>query len=98
MNELDEKTLISKGQYHVETVADDEIILMHVDSGGFFSLGSTSRRIWELLEQPRTIESLCECLISEFDVPRDRCLADVVQLVMKLQERDLIDINRASAG
>jgi hypothetical protein len=98
MNELDEKTLISKGQYHVESVADDEIILMHVESGGFFSLGSTSRRIWELLEQPQTIDSLCECLIREFNVPREQCLADVVQLVIKLKERDLIDISRASAG
>ncbi len=98
MNKLDEKTIVSKGKYHVESTADDEIILMHVDSGGFFSLGSTSRRIWQLLEQPRTIDSLCECLIREFDVPRDQCLADVVQLVTKLKDRDLIDISRAAPG
>ena len=98
MNKLDERTVVSKGKYHVESVADDEIILMHVESGGFFSLGSTSLRIWQLLEQPQTIHSLCECLINEFDVPREQCLVDVVQLISNLKDRDLIDISRASAG
>jgi hypothetical protein len=40
----------AKGQFS-ESAIDDEIVVMSLDSGTFFSLSETGRSIWELLDR-----------------------------------------------
>ena len=55
---MDNETIYSKGDNFVETEVDEEIILMNLEDGHFFSLVSTSRRIWKLLDNIQTLQNL----------------------------------------
>jgi hypothetical protein len=85
-------TIISKGQQHVETLADGEVVLMHVESGRFFTLSGTGRRFWELLDKPMAIDALADRLTEEFEVGKAECVNDLLALCERLEARNLIDV------
>jgi hypothetical protein len=55
----------------------DELVMMDLDQGKYFSLNPVATRIWDLLEKPLTAEELCMVLIDEYDVESERCRIEV---------------------
>ena len=55
----------------------DELVMMDLDQGKYFSLNPVATRIWDLLEQPVALEELCRLLMDEYEVNYDHCQADV---------------------
>ena len=55
----------------------DELVMMDLNQGKYFSLNPVATRIWDLLEKPMTLEELCVLLSDEYDVGTEQCLNDV---------------------
>ena len=60
----------------------DELVMMDLDQGKYFSLNPVATRIWDLLEQPMDIDELCGLLTEEYDVDRGRCASEVEELTL----------------
>jgi Coenzyme PQQ synthesis protein D (PqqD) len=54
---------------------------------------SAARRIWELLETPQTVETLCRVLRRELNVDPDVCTRDVRIVLDGLLREDLIQLS-----
>ena len=93
LSERNDATMIAKAGNHVETVVDGEVVLMHVDSGRFYSLGQTGRRMWELLDTHPSLPALVTAMTGEYDVPADRCEADLRDILKALEQRKLITLS-----
>jgi hypothetical protein len=52
---------------------DNELVMMDIEAGKYFSLNPVATRIWELLENPRSLDELCLLLQKEYDVSEVRC-------------------------
>ena len=89
---MDKETIYSKGDNFVETEVDEEIILMNLEDGHFFSLVSTSRRIWKLLDNIQTLHNLCGTLSAEFDVPLNQCQVDTAKLLEQLIDQKFLNV------
>ena len=89
---MDNETIYSKGDNFVETEVDEEIILMNLEDGHFFSLVSTSRRIWKLLDNIQTLQNLCDTLCAEFDVPLNQCQVDTAKLLEQLIDQKFLNV------
>jgi hypothetical protein len=50
-------------------------------------------RIWELLETPQTIETICRVLTHEFDLPPATSTEDVKIVLSRLYRDDLIQVS-----
>jgi PqqD family protein of HPr-rel-A system len=74
----------------IEGQIDDELVMVDIAKGSYFSLNSVATRIWELLEQPLPIDSLCSELLNEYDVSPAQCRADVEEHLTKMQQLGLI--------
>jgi len=83
-------TIVQRSQHILASELDEEVIMMDVESGAYFSMPGPAGRIWHLLETEQTIKSLTETLISEYDVSADQCEADVLPFVNSLIDRELI--------
>ncbi len=70
----------------------DELVMMDMDQGKYFSLNQTATVIWELLERPLTIEELCEKLTEEFEIDVEQCEADTKQYLEEMMKLGLIRI------
>ena len=77
MAELSQTTVIGRGSDHVETKVGDQTMMMSVSQGKYFALEETAQRIWELIEEPRSVGQIVEALVAEYDVPEQQCAAEV---------------------
>jgi len=74
------------------TEVDGELIGMSVEQGACYGLNAVGTRIWALIAEPRSIDSLCEQLLGEFDVEEDRCRREVVELLEDLRADGLVTV------
>jgi hypothetical protein len=73
-------------------LADGAGVLLHLDSGAYYSLNEVALTIWRFLEEPIVFEDLMERLRTEIrDAPPD-LETDVAEFLQQLRERDLIAI------
>jgi len=71
---------------------DNEIALLNIKNGKYFSLNETGARIWELLQVSVDQEQLISSMLKEYSVEEIKLRADIVQLLEKLKEAELIRI------
>ena len=85
--------LIRNDDELLTTVVDGELIGMSVEQGACYGLNDVATRIWELLAEPRSIDSLCQQLTSEYDVEAGQCLREVLDLVEELRAEGLVNVS-----
>ena len=76
----------SKNQ--VSTELGGEAVILGVEQG----LNEVGAKVWALVQSPTTVEKICEAILAEYDVPRDECERDVLELLADLKNRGLIDV------
>lgn len=69
-----------------------EAAILNLKDGVYYGLGAVGARIWELIEEPRTVRDVRDTLCAEYDVEPDRCERDLVALLKELAEHDLITV------
>lgn len=74
----------------IATDVTESIVALDLDNAAYYGVESTGRRIWQLLEEPQTIDSLVTVLTEEYEVPADRCAASVRNFLVELEGLDLV--------
>ena len=69
---------------------DDELVMMDIDKGKYFSLNPVAKRIWDLLENKMTVEELCLNLIDEYEVEEAECHTEVQEHIEEMTKMGLI--------
>lgn len=72
---------------------DMEAALQSIQQSDDPHLPGVSKRIWELLETPQTIESLSRTVASEFHVDPSECTTDIKASLIRLYREDLIQLS-----
>lgn len=73
-----------------ETDIDEEIVIMQLSSGEFFSLSETASAIWRLLDGYRDRAALIAALTEEFGIDPNLIAAEVDEFLLQLREAGLI--------
>ena len=76
-----------------ETEIDDEMVIMHLDTGVFFSVDQTALAIWHLLDSVHDVPTLVSTLEEKFDISADECEEQVTQFVENLKEKGLVSVD-----
>ena len=71
---------------------DDEMILLHLGRGDYFSLNEAGARIWTELSEGRSPEEIAHKLAADYDVAEDKLVEDCLTLIDELAQNDLISI------
>ena len=69
---------------------DGDLVMMSVERGAYFGIGGVGTRVWELLEQPHSVDQLCAAIVAEYEVDEGVCRRDVVEFVQKLLDEKLV--------
>lgn len=78
------------GQVHTRRF-DEELIVLHLGVGEYFSLDPVGSRIWEQLASGKTREDAVAALLVEFDVDEPTARADVDRLAGELFAAGLLE-------
>ena len=73
-----------------ETAIDDEIVVMKLDTGDFFSLSGTAAAAWRLIDGSRDRPDIVAALAAEFDADNGRIAADVDAFLLELCDAGLV--------
>jgi hypothetical protein len=73
----------------------DEIMMMSPEHGKYIGVNEVGARIWELIEAPRDVATVCEELQREFEVSPEVCKAEVDSFLAEMEKHGAIVVNRA---
>lgn len=87
---LDSTVTASRDQ--VSSDLAGETVLLSLTSAQYHGFTGVGARIWELIQQPTSVRAVCDRIVAEFDVTRERCEADVLAFLAQCHERGLIEV------
>lgn len=76
----------------------EESAILNLKNTVYYGLDPVGARIWNLLQQPRTVGDLRDALLAEYEVDEDRCERDLLGLLEKMRDEGLIQVRSAAAG
>jgi Coenzyme PQQ synthesis protein D (PqqD) len=87
-------TVVAAGE-HASANVEDEAVILDLQAGVYYGLNPVGVRVWELVQEPRTVAEVCDAIVSEYDVERDRCERDVVEVLRMMAESGLVRVSDA---
>ncbi len=76
-----------------ETDVDDEIVVMRLENGEFFSLAGTAAATWRLIDGTRDKAALVAALAAEYDADQATIATDVDEFLANLTEMGLVALD-----
>lgn len=70
----------------------EEIVMMSVEKGQYYSLNAVGMRIWQLLETPRDLAEIVEALADNYDAPEDVICAEVESFLARMEREGLLEL------
>lgn len=95
---MDTNTILTRNEEVMSAPVDREIVFLNQSTDSYVALDEVGRRIWELLEQPRSLGELIDLLCAEFDGTRDTITTDVVSFLRELDEEGIVKVADGGAG
>jgi hypothetical protein len=79
-----------KNEQLIDGSLDDNQVMMHIEKGKYFGLNPVGKRIWEILDQPKSLQEIIAKLMIEFKVSEEQCTQDVKIFIDRMVKFDLI--------
>src|SRR3954470_22905309 len=92
VNPISGGTLFARNESLLTAEVDGELMAMSIEQGNCYGLNAVGTRIWALLAEPRTLDALCDQLLSEYDVDAAQCRAEVIRLLEELRAEGLATV------
>src|SRR5438093_13768946 len=89
---LSEGTIIVASQEQVSCNLGAEAAILNLKNGVYYGLDPVGARVWNLLQQPRTLSELHQILSDEYDVDGSRLESDLRHLIGQLADQRLVEI------
>jgi hypothetical protein len=75
-----------------------EVVMLNLKNGTYYGLDAVGARIWELIQAPRPVAAVRDAILEEYEVEPERCEGDLLALLDKLAEAELIEVRDAPAA
>jgi hypothetical protein len=89
---LSPEAVVARRSEPLTATVDGELVMLDPRTSRYFALDAVGLRVWELLEQPRSVAALCDALAREFEVSPEACRRDVLAFLEQLETAELLDV------
>ncbi|MTK54526.1 PqqD family protein [Paludibacter sp.] len=79
-----------KNRQIIDGELDDNQVMMHLENGKYFGLNPVGKRIWALLDQPKSFEEIIGILLTEFEVEEKLCRKEVLEFLDKAVKFEIV--------
>ncbi|OAI49627.1 thymidylate synthase [Planctomycetaceae bacterium SCGC AG-212-F19] len=94
---IGESTIVVAAKEQISANLDGEVVLLNLATGTYHGLNGVGSRIWQMVQDPRTVSDVRDALVAEYDVESAQCQADLLALLNELEVRGLIEIKGPTA-
>jgi Coenzyme PQQ synthesis protein D (PqqD) len=92
MAKLTLESVVARSGKLLTAPVDGDLVMLDTESSRYFGLDPIGHRIWELLEEPSSVEALCSAMEAEFEVSPETCEEDVLGFLGELEEANLVEV------
>lgn len=92
MSEILLNSTIVRSSNHVSTNLSGEVVILGLQSEEYFGLKDVGARIWDIIQEPKTVKEVLEVLLKEYEVELERCERDLLALLQELANEGLIEV------
>ena len=85
-------TIVRRNTVIANALSDSETVMLDIDRGMYFGVKDVGKAIWEQLEKPTTLDTLCAALVQEHDVEEETCRREVTDFVSYLVSQELVEL------
>ena len=85
--------VVASTSTHLSTRLGGEFVILNLVDENYYGVDKAGARIWELIQEPRTLGEIVERICEEYDVERNKVEQDVDALVSELLARSLVTIS-----
>lgn len=89
--DINPQTLLARSNQVLYSEVDGDVTMMSVENGKYYSLKEVGARIWALLEQPMSPEQICNQLMVEYRVDRERCEGEVISVMRQMASEGILE-------
>lgn len=75
-----------------------ETVILGLKAGRYYGVDAVGARIWQLLQEPRRVEEIRDQVVAEYDVEPSVCEADLLKLLDRMHDAQLIEVRPESAA
>ena len=80
------------GSGQVSVGLEGETVILSLRDGLYYGLDEIGTRIWDLIQQPITLDELRAILLDEFEVEPEVCVQEVTALLEELKGKGVVEI------
>jgi Coenzyme PQQ synthesis protein D (PqqD) len=93
---LSAHSIVVSSPEQVSCPLGDESAILNLKNTVYYGLNSVGARVWELLQQPKSVGEIRDALLEEFEVEAERCERDLLALLEKMRSEGLIEVQSAA--
>ncbi|TDL31807.1 lasso peptide biosynthesis PqqD family chaperone [Jeotgalibacillus sp. S-D1] len=82
--------LLSQKEGNIVSDMDGEKVMLSIENGKYYNLGEVGGDIWDLMEQPVSLQDMVAALTSQYNVTMEECEEQVLSFLDHLAEEGLI--------
>jgi hypothetical protein len=87
---IDSQMLIEKSNDVIVSNMGTEKVMLSIANGKYYNLGELGGDIWELLNEPKSLNQLTFELIEMYEIDEVQCKVDVLAFLEHLLKEELI--------
>ena len=84
--------IVRRSDALLSTSLDDDVVMMDVEQGAYYGLEAVAARIWALTEQSLSVSSLCDQLVTEYQISPEQCQQEVLTFLGELLNQRLVQV------
>ena len=92
IHKLSDLSVISVTKDAVHCDVEDEVVILGLKDGVYYGLNPVGAFIWNLIQEPKTVAEIREAVLDEYDVEKEVCEKDLMELLTELSDKGLIEI------
>jgi hypothetical protein len=94
---VSDEVLVRRTGELLEAEVDGELVGLNVETGTCYGFNGTATAVWRRLDEPRTLASLRDSLLEEFEVEPEVCDQQLRELLQQLEADGLVALERPGA-
>jgi len=90
MTDITLETTISRAEGFTTAPVQDELMMLNVEQGAYYSLDPIAAEIWNMLENPLIVNEIVANLLKRYDVSQEQCETDVLAFLSEMLGNGMI--------
>ena len=91
--ELSNRTVVVATKEEVSCKLGEEAAILGLKNSVYYGLNSVGARVWELLQEPKSLEEIQTTIISEYDVSAEQAQKDLLQFMRGMLAEGLVELS-----